>query len=150
MEHTFCRLQQAFATAPALVHFDTHKTILLETHSSSFAFAGILSQLVVKALPWLSEMALAPDKKVAQDCHPVPFWSCMMAPAERNYTVRDQEMLAIVMSCRHWRHNLEVDWYPVVVLTDHHNHQRFMSTKPLTLRPARWWDSLQLLARHTI
>ncbi len=55
-----------------------------------------------------------------------------MAPAERNYMVGDQEMLAIVMSCRHWRHYLVVDWYSVVVLTDHYNLQRFMSTKPLT------------------
>jgi hypothetical protein len=65
-----------------------------------------------------------------------------MSPAERNYAVGDQEMLAIVMSCHHWRHYLEGARHPVEVLTDHHNLQRFMTTKSLTGRQVRWWETL--------
>ncbi len=142
MESAFHRLQEAFTTTPVLVHFDLDKPIWLETDSSGFAIAGILSQPVDRAVPKVSEKVLTPGKKVAQDWHPVAFWSHTMAPAERNYTVGDQEMLAIVMSCRHWRHYLEGSRHPVVVLTDHHNLQRFMSTKPLTPRQAQWWETL--------
>ncbi len=65
-----------------------------------------------------------------------------MAPAKRNYTVGDQEMLGIVMSCCHRRHYLDSARHPVEVLTDHHNLQRFMTTKALTERQARWWETL--------
>jgi hypothetical protein len=65
-----------------------------------------------------------------------------MAPAEQNYTVGDQEMLVIVMSCRHWWHYLGGARHPKEVLTDHQNLQRFMTTKALTGRQARWWETL--------
>jgi hypothetical protein len=65
-----------------------------------------------------------------------------MSLAKRNYTVGDQEMLAIVMSYRHWRHYLEGARHPVEVLTDHHNLQRFMTTKSLTGWQVDWWETL--------
>jgi hypothetical protein len=65
-----------------------------------------------------------------------------MLQAERNYAVGNQEMLAIVMSCCHWCHYLEGARHPVEVLTDHYNLQRFMTTKSLTRRQARWWETL--------
>jgi hypothetical protein len=102
MGHTFRRLQQAFTSAPVLVHFDLHKPIQLETDSSSFTIAEILSLQVDQACPKVPKKALTPGKKVAQDWHPVAAWLRTMAPAERNYTVGDQEMLAIIMLCRHW------------------------------------------------
>ncbi len=70
------------------------------------------------------------------------FWSCTMAPAKRNCTVGDQDMLVIVMLCSHWIHYLEGSWHPVIVLTNHHNLQGFMFTKPLTPRRTRWWETL--------
>jgi hypothetical protein len=65
-----------------------------------------------------------------------------MSPAEWNYAVGDQKMLAIVMSCRYWRHYLEGARHPVEVLTDHHNLQRFMTTKSLMGQQALWWETL--------
>jgi hypothetical protein len=65
-----------------------------------------------------------------------------MAPAERNYMVGDQQMLAIIISCRHWRHYLKGTCHHAMVLTDHHNLQKFMSTKTLTPRQAQWWETL--------
>ena len=36
--------------------------------------------------------------------HPVTFWSWTIVPAECNYRIKDQEMLAIVMSLWYWHH----------------------------------------------
>jgi hypothetical protein len=65
-----------------------------------------------------------------------------MASAKRNYAVGDQEMLAMVMSSHHWRHYLEGTRHPVEVLTDHHNLQRFMTTKAHTGCQTCWWETL--------
>jgi hypothetical protein len=65
-----------------------------------------------------------------------------MAPAERKYNVGNQEMLAIVMSCCHERHDLEGARHPVEVLTDHHNLQRFTTTNAFTGCQARWLETL--------
>jgi hypothetical protein len=80
-----------------LVHFDLDKSFWLETDSSSFAIAGILSQLVDQARSKAPKKALTLGKKVKQDWHPVAFWLRTMAPTERNYIAGDQEMLAIVV-----------------------------------------------------
>jgi hypothetical protein len=65
-----------------------------------------------------------------------------MADVERNYSVGDREMLAIVKAYRHWRHYLEGSTYPVQVLTGHHNLQGFIKNKPLRGRLGRWWETL--------
>jgi hypothetical protein len=65
-----------------------------------------------------------------------------MSRVEQNYTLGNQEMLAIVMSCRHWRHYFESAMPPVDVLTDHYNLRRFITTKSLTSRRACWWEML--------
>jgi hypothetical protein len=63
--------------------------------------------------------------------HPVASWSWSMLPVEWNYAIGNHEMLAIIMSCCHWHHHLEGAKHPVEVLMDHHNLQRYMTTKVL-------------------
>jgi hypothetical protein len=75
MERAFWRLQQAFTTAPVLVHFDPNEPFWLETDSSGFAIAGILSQPVDQACLKAPETAPTPGKKVAQGQYPVAFMS---------------------------------------------------------------------------
>jgi mRNA-degrading endonuclease YafQ of YafQ-DinJ toxin-antitoxin module len=120
-----------------LAHFDYEKPTRLETDASGFAIAGIILQPA--AWPTSGE-----DEGRVKDrnWHPIAFWSHTMADVERNYSVGDQEMLAIVEACRHWRHNLEGSKYLVRVLTDHHNLQGFMKNKPLRGRLGRWWETL--------
>jgi hypothetical protein len=144
MKQSFQQLREAFTRAPVLVHFDPAKPIRLETDASGYAIAGIISQQAEDARDGAEGAGRGKGKGRAGKghWHPVAFWSRSMAPAERNYTVGDQEMLAIVMSCRHWRHYLEGARHPVEVLTDHHNLQRFMTTKALTGRQASWWETL--------
>jgi hypothetical protein len=143
MLSAFKQLQEAFTKVPVLIHFDSSKPIRLETDSSGFAISGIISQQSEANRKLSDESSETGGGKTPLfDWHPVAFWSRSMTAAERNYTVGDQEMLAIVMLCWHWRHYLEGARYPVTVLTDHHNLQRFMTTKALTGRQARWWETL--------
>ena len=119
---SFEDLKQLFACAPMLVHYDLSRRIMLEYDVSSFAIGAILSQLVGSTGQW----------------HPVAFWSCKMALAERNYRVGESEMLAIVEACKHWRHYLEGALYSVRVVTDYLNLQKFLTTKTLSRRKTRW------------
>jgi hypothetical protein len=66
-----------------------------------------------------------------RDWHPIAFWSRTVADPERNYSVGDQEMLAIVKACRYWPHYLKGSKYLVQVITDHQNLQSFMKSKLL-------------------
>ena len=65
-----------------------------------------------------------------------------MMPAEHNYGTKNQEMLAIVMSLRHWCHYTKGVMHPVRVLTDHNNLTNFLMKKTLSGRDARWWETL--------
>jgi hypothetical protein len=117
---------------PVLVHFNPAKPIRLKTDATSYAIAGIISQqarVVREAKRGLRDRT---ERAAKGHWYLKAFWSCSMSLAECNYTVSNQEMLAIVMSCRHWQHYLEGARYPVEVLTDHHNLQRLMTTKSLT------------------
>jgi hypothetical protein len=138
MIEAFCHLQEAFTEAPFLIYFDPDKQISLEKDLSGFTIAGIISQLVDSKQD-LAAQSLAPIEGTPslRNWHPVIFWMRSMTPVERNYTVSDQEMLALVMSYKHWLHYLEGARYPVTVLTDHYNLQRIMSTKVYMGRQAR-------------
>jgi hypothetical protein len=144
IKRSFAELHDAFTKALVLAHFDPARPICLETDASGFAIAGIISQQQDNVCEGANGAVRATGKGRTNKghWHLVAFWSRSMSPAERNYAVGDQEMLAIVMSCRHWRHYLEGARHPVEVLMDHHNLQRFMTTKSLTGRQARWWEKL--------
>jgi LSD1 subclass zinc finger protein len=144
MKQSFQQLREAFTRAPLLVNFDPAKPIRLETDASGYTIAGIISKQAEDARDSAEGAGRGQGKRRVGKghWHPVAFWSRSMAPAERNYTVGHQEMLVIVMSCRHWLHYLEGARHPVKVLTDNHNPQRFMTTQALTGSEARWWETL--------
>ncbi len=96
MQEAFWCLQSEFTKAPVLPYFDYEKPICLETDASGFAIAGIILQLA--AWPTLGEER---GRVKDRDWHSIAFWSRTMADAERNYSVGDQEMLAIVEAYRH-------------------------------------------------
>ena len=120
-EQAFQSLREVFSSAPLLRHFNPSRKLRLETDASEFAIAGILSQ---------------PDDE--GNYRPIAFWSRKMIPAEQNYEVHDQELLAIVAAFKQWRHYLEGSAAPVEVLTDHNNLRGFMKQKELSPRQARW------------
>jgi hypothetical protein len=76
---SFTALKQAFTMAPILRHFDHDREVIVETDTSDYISAGILSQY--------------DDQGVL---HPVTFFSRKHSPAECNYEIYDKELIAII------------------------------------------------------
>src|SRR5438270_474798 len=131
-KEAFRKLKATFTTAPVLQHFDPEKPIRIETDTSGFAVAAILSQ----------PSTLTVGRRSDAHWHPVVFWSRKMTPAERNYDTHDQELLAIVKPFKQWRHYLEGSRHPIMVLVDYANLRYFITTKELSRCQARWAERL--------
>ena len=72
---------------------------------------------------------------------PVAFYSRKMSSAERNYTTREQELLAIRACLLTWRHYLQG---PSIEVHTDHDSLRYINTQTnLTGRLARWFEFLQ-------
>ena len=76
----------------------------------------------------------AGDAKV----HPCAFYSHRLSPAERNYDIRNKELLAVKLAMEEWRQWLEGARLPFLVWTDHKNLEYLHSAKRLDSRQA-WW-----------
>ena len=74
--------------------------------------------------------------------HPIAFDSRKMLPAELNYEIHDKELLAIVWAFERWRSLVLSAQSSVLVLSDHHALEYFMTSKVLTRRQARWAEKL--------
>jgi len=114
-----------------LAHFDPEKACYLETDSSDYVSAGVLSQM-------------GDDGQL----HPIAYFSKSLIPAECNYEIYDKELLAIVKCFEQWRPELEGTPMPIEVLSDHKSLDYFMSTKTLTRRQARWAEFLSQFNFH--
>ena len=119
-QSAFDELKERFSDAPVMRHFDPSLLIRVETDASQFAIAGILSQLF------------------EDQWHPVAFVSRKLQPAERNWEVYDQELLAIVYAFKSWRHYLEGAQHTTQVYTDHNNLRGIRDIQKLNPRQARW------------
>ena len=118
-ELAFKELKQRVCEASILAHFDPSKECHVETDSSDYVSAGVLSQEHNGIL------------------HPVAYFSKRMVPAECNYEIYDKELLAIIQCFKEWRSELEGTAMPVKVLTNHKSLEYFMTTKKLTPRQTR-------------
>ncbi|CAL8460917.1 g448 [Coccomyxa elongata] len=82
-----------------------------------------------------------------QNDRPVAYESRRFKPAECNYTVGEQELLAVVHACMLWRCYIEGSPHPVKIVTDH---------QPLTYLPTKGYlsprqtRSAEKLARFTL
>ncbi|KAI1007707.1 hypothetical protein K3495_g522 [Podosphaera aphanis] len=104
-----------------LAHFVPTLQTILETDSSDFVTAAVLSQYDKSGIFRL-----------------VAFMSKKMIPAECNYEIFDKELLAIVNAFETWTAELGSVEISTLVLTDHKNLERFTTTKKLNRRQARW------------
>jgi hypothetical protein len=125
-QKAFDSLKTAFTTAPILAHFNPENPIIVETDSSEYAIAGILSQL----------------NTGTGQLHPVAFYSRSLHPAELNYDIHDKELLSIYIAFVQWRAYLEGAHHKILVISDHNNLQYFQSSKQLTRRQVRWSEYL--------
>ena len=74
--------------------------------------------------------------------HPVAFFSKTMNQAQRNYDVYNRELLALVETCRHWRHYLHQPAHTVKIHTDHANLLYWKNPGEHNRRVARWHAEL--------
>ena len=124
-EKAFSELKQQVCEAPIFWHFDPNEQCFVETDSSDYVNAGVLSQ---------------PDGNGI--LHPVAYFFCRMSPAKCNYEIYDKELLAIIWCFKEWKPELEGTGLPIKVLIDHKRLEYFMTTKKLTSRQARWAEFL--------
>ena len=80
-DHTnaFKSLKNAFTQAPILVHFNPDDPIVVETDTSDYAIAAIISHI-------------SPNDG---NIHLITFYSCSMQPAKLNYEIYNKELLTI-------------------------------------------------------
>ncbi|GAW07862.1 DNA RNA partial [Lentinula edodes] len=89
-QQAFDTLREAFISAPILALWTLDRPTPIEVDASGFATGSALMQ-----------------KQDDGQWHPVAFRSASMQPAERNYEIYDQEMLAIIEALKDWRNFLE-------------------------------------------
>jgi hypothetical protein len=115
----------AFETAPILRHFDHSREVGIETDSSDYVSAGVLSQ--------------RDDEGVL---HPVAYYSKKHSPAECYYDIYDKKLMAIIKALEEWRPECEGAELLLQIYTDHKNLEYFISKKLLNRRQARWSEFL--------
>jgi len=84
-------MKNSFTTAPILVHWEPDQPLVVETDTSDYALAVIISIQT-------SEGKL----------HPIAFHSCTFTGAELNYNVHNKELMIIFEAFKHWRYYLKV------------------------------------------
>jgi len=119
---SFNVLKHAFTTAPILTHFIPDTPIIVETDSSDYTIAGILSITCADG-----------------EIHPVMYYSQTLTALELNYDTHDKELLAIFEAFQNWHHYLEGSTSPIDIVTDHKNLEYFSTSKVLSRRQA-WWS----------
>lgn len=123
----FEQLKAAVIAAPVLRMFDEQRPIVIFTDASDTAIGAVLHQVF--------------DDSEA----PVAYTSKKLSAAEKNYSVRDRELLAVVYALKHWRHYLMGRKF--TVKTDHES-LTFLDTMDIAAggkekRLARWLEFLQ-------
>ncbi len=114
-------LQNAFMSAPLLVHPDPQKPFIVEVDASTSDVGAVLSQQ--QGNPRL---------------HPCAAFSRKLSSAEQNYDIGNRELLAIKLALEEWRQWLEGARHPFVVYTDHLNLEYLREANRLNPRQARW------------
>ncbi|MBW0585930.1 hypothetical protein O181_125645 [Austropuccinia psidii MF-1] len=84
----FHKLKEAFTTAPILSPFTPSLPTIVETDDSDYALGAVLSQVSDSGK------------------HPIAFDSHNHIPAELNYEIHEEELLAIVWALKRWRYFL--------------------------------------------
>ena len=122
---SFLRLKEAFTSAPVLARWIPDTPITVETDTSDYAVAAILSITCSN-----------------NEIHPVVFHSYTLSRAELNYNTHDKELLAIFKAFSNWHHYLEGSAQSIDVVTDHKNLEYFSTTKLLICCQAHWLEFL--------
>jgi hypothetical protein len=118
-QKAFEDLKIQLVTAPILSSPDWTKDFHVTIDASGWCLGSILWQYDAER----------------REC-PVYYASRQMSPAERNYTTTEREALAVVYSCKKFRHYLL--GYKVIFHTDHDSLKYLVNKPDLSGRIARW------------
>jgi hypothetical protein len=99
----------------------------METDGSGMAMGAVLMQ----------QQPEEHETKASQAWKTLAYYSATFSKAERNYTVEDRELLAIVLSLLEWRQYL-LGAPEFEIWTDHKNLQFFKEPHKINRRQARW------------
>ena len=116
-------IKQHIAKLPTLILPREDIPFVVHTDASAFAVGASLMQDLGRGL------------------QPVAFLSKKLLPAETRYPTHEQELLAIIIALKEWRHYLYGRKF--VVHTDHHSLIYFMKQQNMSNRQARWSEFLQ-------
>ena len=122
-QQAFDRLKEMLVKAPILTYPDFDQPFVIYTDASGIGLGAVLSQIR--------------NKKE----HVIAYASRSLNPAEKNYSVTDQECLAVVWAIKHFQHYLGLK--PFTVITDHSALKWLKTAKMPKGRRARWIMELQ-------
>ncbi|MDO9013470.1 MAG: RNase H-like domain-containing protein [Polynucleobacter sp.] len=122
-QQAFTQLKSALATAPVLAFPDFNRHFKLDTDASGIGIGAILSQNIDG------------EEKI------ITYLSRGLSIAEKNYTVTEQECLAVVWAVKKLRPYLTGNTFSVV--TDHRALKWLMQGQHANQRLARWSMELQ-------
>lgn len=117
-QRAFQAIKQAISSAPVLIPPDSSLPYTVSTDASGYGIGAVLQQ----------------DQ--GQGLQPVCFLSEKLLPAERNYSVGEQEQLAVITALKKWRHHLH--GAKCTVFTDNRALQFLETQKELSGRQVRW------------
>ena len=123
-ETAFQALKAAIQVAPVLATPDVEKPFTVYVDASSVATGGVLLQ-----------------HDANNQLHPIAYHSAKLQPAERNYTIGELEMLAVVHALHYWKCFLEGADF--TIWTDHSNLTSFITSPTLNGRQSRWASFVQ-------
>lgn len=106
----FQTLKARLTSAPILPILDPARQFVVEVDASDAGVKAMLSQQAARRL----------------------------SSAERNYNIRNCELLAVKMALEEWCHWLEEASIPFFIWTDHRNLEYICTAKRLNSRQARW------------
>ena len=122
-QNAFDKLKAALCSPPVLLIPDQSRPFVLNCDACKYAIGATLQQDHGSGL------------------QPVAYFSAKMTDAERNYDVREQEFMALLRACLHWRHYLH-GTQPFTLLTDHDSLKYHKSMPNLSGRLARWVEKM--------
>lgn len=120
----FVELKEKLSSAPILASPDYSKAFILQCDASKQGVGAVLSQVNAEGVEV-----------------PIAYFSKKLNKAQSNYSVTEQECLAVVLSLKKFRAYIEGQEFQVI--TDHASLQWLMRQTDLSGRLARWALKLQ-------
>jgi hypothetical protein len=124
-DKAFNNINKIMSSLPCLknVDYDSSDPLWLFTDASGSGIGAALFQ--------------GADWKAAS---PIAYDSHLMSPAEKNYPVHKQELLAVIHALQKWK--MMLLGMKVNVMSDHHSLKYLLNQRNLSRRQARWTETL--------